>query len=145
MQMRIISGGELRKVAGEIIRNAVSASDSKVIMAVCVIGGDRISCCDEGIVFTDDPHRGIATIAPEGEFGSDGMPSIVGVFVRKDDRRQGYATTLFEEAIRRCVDRGFEEIHVDVMSRGMMQIVEKLPDELRGVLRVHDMTTLSIF
>jgi len=120
MQTRIIAGGKLRKIAGDLIRNAASTQDLQAFMSACVIRGDRISCCDEGIVFADDPYRGIVTIAPQGELGSDGMPSIVGIFVRQEDRRQGYATTLFEEAIRRCVERGFQEIRIDVTSKTMM-------------------------
>jgi GNAT superfamily N-acetyltransferase len=141
METKVIVGYELRDIAHSILLGAVTCRDPLALMAVTVIGGDRIACCDEGVVFVDDPYRGIATIAPEGEWGSDGTPSIVGIFVREVDRHQGYATVLTEAVVRRCVERGFARVHVDVLSRGVLRAIEKLPAELWDILEVVDQSS----
>ena len=136
METRVVAGVELHEVARSILLKAIATRDPQRFMATIVIGGDRIACCDEGVVFDDDPYRGVATIAPDGEFGGNGLPSILGVFVRATDRQRGYGTALFTAAVRRCIEQGFGRVHVDVLSEGMRHIVEKLPRDLRAVLEV---------
>lgn len=145
METKIVSGAELRAVAHSILLEAVTARDAQAFMATIVIGGDRIACCDEGIVFVDDPYRGIATIAPVGEWGSDGTPSIVGVFVRESERRRGNGYALLEATVRRCQERGFKRVHIDVLSKGIMRAVEKLPAEMRELLDVSDQSAYLPF
>lgn len=138
METRIVSGEEVRRIADEII---VATHD---FLAVMIIGGERAWVCDEAIVFADDPLRGIGTIAPEGEGGS-GQPTIVGVYVRPADRKRGYGLELFEAAIRRCLERGFNMIRVDALTKGGSALVKKLSPDLLAHLEVHDMSHLSPF
>lgn len=142
MKTRVVSGEELHKIVHAILLEAVTTRDPQGFMAAIVIGGDRIACCDEAIVCDDDSHRGIATIAPEGEYGGTGMPTIVGVFVREADRRCGYGAELFAAAVRRCIERGFERVHVDVLSEGMRYLIEGLPADLRAVLEVEEYSVM---
>lgn len=131
MKTRIIIGDELARVAEAIIR------ETPEMLSIMVIGGDRIRCCDEGVVCADDPSCGIATIAPDGEMGS-GKPTIVGLFVRPDARKKSVGTDLFEAAVRRCLERGFDRIHIDAMTKGMIRIIANMSPDLRVHLDVND-------
>lgn len=152
---KIVSGDDLRRLAAEMLRRldgdfkkverrkdiivALSFNAASVVLAP-----DQIRHCDEGIVFTRAPLRGIVTIAPRGETGSD-QPAIDGLYMRLSDRRRGFGSALFEAAIRRCFERGFERIRVDVQTRAMKQLIERLPEELRAHLDIHDYSGLSLF
>jgi GNAT superfamily N-acetyltransferase len=117
---------------------------AEIFFAVMVIGGERAWVCDEAIVYAEDPLIGIATIAPEGEGGS-GQPTIVGIYVRPADRKHGYGTALLAAAIRRCLERGFDNIRVDTLTKSGKKTVDKLPTELRVHLDIHDLSHLTPF
>lgn len=103
-----------------------------------LFAGDRFSCCDQGVGAFKNELVGIATIAPEGEM-HDGTPTIVGLYVSPEHRCQGIGTALMRAAVEQCRDRGFSSVRVDVMSTGAKKAIEKLPDDLRALLDVHDM------
>src|SRR3989344_9209087 len=59
-----------------------------------LLSGDRISCCDEGVVMQEGENViGVATIAPEGEEQS-GQPTIVALYVSKEYRGKGYGSQI---------------------------------------------------
>lgn len=104
-----------------------------------LLGGDRLSCCDEAVVAEDDSDAvvGMCTIAPHGE-GHNGQPTIVGVYVRPDQRGRGLGKQLFRAALMRCQERGLTPVRVDVMSTGMHKIIEDLSEEEKSLLVIHD-------
>ena len=118
------------------ISNFVSSHFSAA--TAVLFGGDRLSCCDEGVgIHLDGKLVGIATIAPRGEQDS-GVPTIVGVYVDKAARQNRLGRQLFIATVQRCQERGFTRIHVDSMSVGMMKIIDSLPAEMRNLLDVQD-------
>lgn len=131
----IISASE----AGKMIGVMISFSPASII----VLGGERMSCCDEAVVLEDGNGNlvGMATIAPRGESG-EGKPAIVGLYVLPRFRRQGYAKELLLKTIERCIERGFEKICLDVMSRRLMRVITKLPSDKRDRLEVNDQSKL---
>ncbi len=144
METKLVSGGELVELAHRITREAIDNRDPLAFLAVAILIGDRIRCCDEGVVFVDDASRGLATISSEGE-GYDGTPTIVGVFVRDPDRRHVCGVVLLEMAVRRCIERGFKKIRLDAITRGGKRVIAKLPAELREFLDIHDVCTGLMF
>lgn len=75
------------------------------LLAMTLLAGDRITCCDEAIVMTsDDLLVGMATIAPHGEMNS-GTPSIVAVAVHHQYRRNGIGRQLISRAVFRMTER----------------------------------------
>lgn len=104
-----------------------------------LLSGDRISCCDEGVIMEKEAKLvGVATIAPEGEEHS-GQPTIVGLYVAPEYRGQGYGDQILRRAIERCIERGFDKIRMDVMSSNVSKILEKLPDEMKEKIDVHNL------
>jgi ribosomal protein S18 acetylase RimI-like enzyme len=103
-----------------------------------LLGGDRMSCCDEGILMQEGENViGIATIASKGEEES-GQPTIVGLYVAPEYRNKGYGGQILQKAIERCLERGFKKIRMDVMSSNVTKILEKLPKEIQDKLDVHN-------
>lgn len=133
---RIISKNELRDWIEE--NNLFqSKSGAKVAM---LLGGDRLSCCDEVVGIYDRTGKklvGAASIAPKGEMRS-GEPTIVGEFILPEFRGLGYGTELLKQAINRCQERGFPSVRLDVQSGRIMKIIKKLPEETRNYLKVID-------
>lgn len=132
MKTRVISMQEVSDFVHSLPREAT---------LFLLFGGDRIFCCDEGVAveIKEDGKSviaGIATIAPEGEMGS-GEPTIVGVYIRSEYRRRGLAMALTEATIRRCQQRGFVRIRMDIVSAHFMGVLGKLSPKLRAVLDVH--------
>lgn len=120
---------------------AVNSFPLSPLVAI-LLGGDRLSCCDEGaVVEADGRVVAVATVAPVGE-ESSGQPTIVAVYTLPAYRGRGYGRVVFEAALRRCLDRGYARVRVDVMSAGMVRIIQSLPAEMRDVLDVHDMGTI---
>ena len=93
--------------------------------------GDRLSCCDEAVAIYDKENIiGVATIAPNGEEKS-GIPTIVGMYIMPKFRGNNLGVKLFEETVKRCVERGFNKIHIDVMSTSMNKTLKKMCPNLR--------------
>ena len=124
----------------EIGRWAMSLPQSIIIGTL--LAGDRLSCCDEGVVWDEDGKIiGAATIAPNGEMMS-GEPTIVALYVISSRRREGIGCELMKAAIDRCVERGFGRVRVDVLSTGARKTIAKLSAEQRALLRVVDMGSI---
>jgi GNAT superfamily N-acetyltransferase len=105
-------------------------------MKAILFGGDRLAVADEAVVLRVDGEKvGIATLAPKGE--GTGNPTIVGVWIRRDHRRKGHGKVLFERAIDRALERGFQRVHVDLLSRWMTSIVNSISKERRGILSIN--------
>ena len=114
---------------------------------ITLFGGDRASCCDEAIVIKNDGGQivALATIAPNGEQMS-GKPTIVGLYVMPEFRRQGLGRKVLEAAIHRCIDRELIPIRIDLMSEGIKSLVEQLSEDIRQQLNAHDMgAMLDVF
>lgn len=109
------------------------------MQAAILLGGDRIYCCDEVIAgkTTFGKIVGVGTIAPEGEEQS-GQPTIVALYVHPDFRQKGYGRKIMEATVKRCVERGFAKVRVDVMSDWAMRIINSLPENLRAVLEINN-------
>ncbi len=104
-----------------------------------LLSGDRMSCCDEGVIMQEKENLiGVATIAPNGEEQS-GQPTIVGLYVSPEYRNKGYGSQILQKAIERCLERGFEDVRMDVMSSNVTKIIQKLPKEIQDKLDVHDL------
>lgn len=108
----------------------------KQIKSFLVLGmlfsGDRISCCDEAVVISEgDQLIAIATIAPYGE--NTGNPTIVGVYVTPEYRKQGYGTKVVDYALNRCCDRNLTPVHIDAMTPGMKKICDAMNQDLISV------------
>jgi GNAT superfamily N-acetyltransferase len=109
-----------------------------VVIGILFVG-DRFSCCDEGMgAFADGKLVGIATIAPMGEMG-EGTPTIVGIYVLPEHRGRGIGAGLMRATVERCRERGFDSVRVDVMSTGARVAIERLPEDLRAMLQIHDL------
>ena len=117
--------------------------DPLLLLKAILLGGEMLIGCDEAVALKDEDGRilGVATISPGGERRS-GVPAIVGLYTILEARNGALGVhvgrTVFEAAVRRCIERKFRKIHVDVLSTFAMRIVEGLPPELREVLEVND-------
>ena len=124
-----------------LLATVFSEGDLLRSVSVIILTGDRILCCDEAIVISDGLlPLGIVTISPQGE-KNDGCPAIVGIFVRPSARKKGIGSELLEAAIRRCIERGFtRDIDVTLISEEGKRLIDKLSLELKGVLRINDLS-----
>lgn len=142
MKTRIINQRELSYLVHTVWMRERGIS---LIPLVIVMGGDRIHCCDEAVVVEDESGAlvGAATIAPNGEDFS-GQPGIVGVYVIPECRNRGLSKVLMTAVTERCVERGFKEVRVDVMSGRILRVINALSAELRGIMKVVDHTTANM-
>ena len=133
-KVRILNHSEL----SEFVRSLITSGSPIDPVVPMILGGDRLSCCDEAVaVEVDGVIVGVATIAPQGEMNS-GEPTIVGNYVLRKHRSKGLGTKLMAAAVERCRARGFSKVRVDVMSTHEMKIIEALPDDLKSMLDVQD-------
>src|SRR3989344_5256189 len=110
IQYAIIAGDEFRGAARDLL------SRSQDSLAVITIGGDRIQCCDEGVVAkAGNTIVGMSTIAPKGESG-DGPPEIVGTYVLNSQRGEGVGKELLLRAIARCKERNLVPVHMTAVT-----------------------------
>lgn len=107
------------------------------VAGAVLFGGDRRACCDEAIISCDANRQiGIATISPTGESGEG--PAIVGLWVHPDYRRRGLGLRLLRAAVQRGQERGWNRIHIDVLTETMGRVVRRLPKKLLNVLDVRE-------
>ncbi|MEK7628803.1 MAG: GNAT family N-acetyltransferase [Patescibacteria group bacterium] len=155
MKYQVVVGSSVAQAAEGLVRGALSGRDPHSMLAVIVIGGERVLVCDEAIVATDTQGTkeeivGIATISESGESGSS-IPEIVGLFVAAQHRRHGIARELFLRALKRCEARRalgeprFEKVGVSVLHPAVKRIVDALPAGDRARLVVHDHTDAFSF
>lgn len=105
----------------------------KIIDRVCknplakaiLFGGDRLSCCNAFVHIED---KGIATIAMQGEQGS-GVPTIVGVYVAPNHRKQGVGRKLLSLALARIEELGGEKARIDCLTSNMLSVAQSLSKE----------------
>ena len=103
-----------------------------------LFGGSRLTCVDEVLVaYEGDTFVGTVTLSPVGEMNNK-KPSIIGLLVLKGSRRKGIGTKLMESAITRMRERGLMPVHIDVLSKNAMKLVEKLDDDFRKLLIAND-------
>lgn len=128
---------ETREISAEVHKNL--QSNTSTLAMLTLFGGDRLLCCDEGLGLFDDQDRmiGMATIAPKGE-SYKGIPTIVGIWVHPKYRKKGNGKILFEATIRRCLKRGFNQIRVDLLSRGSRALCDSLLEDLLQMLEIND-------
>lgn len=107
-----------------------------------LFAGAKLWGCDEILALKDEGGRilGLVTIAADGEDES-GVPTIVALYVVHEARRRAYGVSvgalLFAAAVERCIARGFEKTRVDVLSTGMMRLIDGLDARLRDRLDIH--------
>lgn len=104
------------------------------LINVILFGGSRLTCVDEVLAaYENGAFAGAVTLSPVGEMYNR-KPSIVGLLVLKEWRRKGIGTKLMQSAINRMKERGLTPVHIDVLSKNAMKLVEKLDDEFRKLL-----------
>jgi GNAT superfamily N-acetyltransferase len=130
----------LEVVSRSVLVEKIGKLYEKPNMAISLLlSGDRISCCDEGVIMQEKERViGVATIAPNGEEQSN-QPTVVGLYVIPEYRSKNYGSQILQKAIERCLERGFENIRMDVMSSNAMKIIQKLPKEMQAKLDIHDL------
>lgn len=107
--------------------------------------GDRLSCCDEAAIIEINGNVvALATISPVGEMG-EGMPTIVGFYTVREYRKQGCGREALVAAIRRCAERGFKKIRIDVLAQRVLGVIASLPADLSALLEVHRSEVLLDF
>ncbi|HTE48852.1 MAG TPA: GNAT family N-acetyltransferase [Candidatus Paceibacterota bacterium] len=108
-----------------------------------LFAGDRSTCCDEAAIMeVDGTLASVATISSNGEMDS-GEPTIVGLYTLPQFRGQGFGKAVMEVAIRRCLARGFHKIRVDALTKGAIQVIASLPEELQNALVIHDQSNFG--
>lgn len=108
------------------------------LMNFILFGGSRLTCVDEVLAaYENDAFAGTVTLSPVGELNAK-KPSIIGLLVLKGWRRKGIGTKLMESAITRMRERGLTPVHIDIISRNAMKLVEKLDGEFRKLLIAND-------
>lgn len=108
------------------------------LMNFILFGGSRLTCVDEVLAaYENDTFVGTVSLSPVGEMNAR-KPSIIGLLVLKGWRRKGIGTKLMESAITRMRERGLTPVHIDVLSKNAMKLVEKLDDEFRKLLIAND-------
>ena len=123
----------------ELAQKIDELQSSPNLAVALLLKGDRISCCDEGVVAEQNGKLvGVATIAPHGEMSS-GQPTIVALYVIPEARRHGYGQQILQATIKRCQERGFEKIKIDSTSSHIPKIISTLPEDMRSALDVNDM------
>lgn len=99
-----------------------------------LFSGDRWGCINYGIVAYDDDHNpvGLATIALNGEFGSDGTQTLVGLWVDPKWRNKGVGREL---AIQAAYESGYDFLRADVITQNALKALGGL-----SVIKLNDMT-----
>lgn len=92
----------LEVVPRNILIEKISQLHEKPNIPIAILlSGDRISCCDEGVIMEKEAKLvGVETIAPEGEEHS-GQPTIVGLYVVPEHRGQRIRQADFEASDRK--------------------------------------------
>lgn len=113
--------------------------DRQIGLLAILFGGDCGACCDEAAVIREDGDIvALASIAPEGEM-AEGDPSIVGLYVVPERRRQGLGAAVLTAAIARCALRGLSlPVRVDLCSSAIVCLLDALPPETRRQVRAMD-------
>lgn len=100
---------------------------------------ERWGQCDEAVIA--QKHReilGLVTLASKGIQGS-GRPTLDTLYVPKANRMTGLGYALFEQGIRRLIERGASGmVFCQLQSSIMLRLVAKLPDDLKGYLQIHE-------
>lgn len=110
--------------------------DDGLITAI-LFGGSRLTCVDEVLAaYENGAFAGAVTLSPSGEM-NDGQ-AIIGLLVLKSWRRKGIGTKLMERAINRMKERGMTPVHIEVLSKNAMKLVEKLDTKFKINLIVND-------
>lgn len=107
------------------------------LINVILFGGSRLACVDEVLAaYGNNAFMGALSLSPVGEMRAG--PSIVGLLVLKEWRRKGAGTKLMESAITRMRERGLTPVHIDILSKNIKKLVEKLDPDFRKLLIVND-------
>ena len=102
-----------------------------------LFGGSRLTCVDEVLAaYENGTFAGAVTLSPSGEM-NDG-PAIVGLLVLKGWRRKGIGTKLMERAITRMKERGLTPVNIDVLSKNLKNLIEKLDPKFKVNLIMND-------
>lgn len=125
---------EIRRIS----KNQLWDELDDVLLNAILFGGDRLTCVDEVLAaYENNAFMGAVTLSPVGEMNAR-KPSIIGLLVLKGWRRKGIGTKLMESAINRMRERGLTPVHIDVLSKNAMKLIEKLDDEFRKYLIAND-------
>ncbi len=109
-----------------------------------LFGGSRLDCVDEVLAaYERDTFVGAVTLSPMGELHEG--PSIIGLLVLKKWRRHGIGTRLMESAINRMRERGLTPMYIDVLSKNIKKLIEKLDDDFRKCLVINDQSEYDCF
>jgi GNAT superfamily N-acetyltransferase len=100
---------------------------------------DRWGQRDEAIIAEKDAEiLGIVTLASNG-LQNSGRPTLDTLYVRKSHRKTGLGYGLFEQGLRRLIERGATyRVFCQLQSSVMVRLVVKLPDDLKGRLEAYE-------
>ena len=113
-----------------------------------LFSGDRRSCVTD-MVIVEDVHDmtnpanrrevvGVATLAKDGEQGS-GEPTLVGIMIRGEKRRQFYGKWLLRGAVKCAIDQGQVPLQVDCLTKRALMLMATLPEKYEKHVVVNDL------
>lgn len=126
-----------RAEANEFV-NQLHASRQGMAVAL-LLGGQRWACCTHAALATIGGNPvGIATISPRGE-SNTGEPTVVGMYVLREHRREGIGAKLLAAAVRWLRDLvPGQPVRLDILHSAVWLMVERLPPELRELVDATD-------
>jgi len=103
-----------------------------------LLGGTRWDCVEEAVLaMINGKTVGIATIAPQGEENS-GQPTIVAIYVLPEHRHNQLGYKLLEAAVDQMIAKNLVPIRLDVLNSKVMKMINRLPEEKRNQLKIHN-------
>lgn len=110
--------------------------DERIVygLTTSLLDPSRVYACQECIVATVDGQIvGAVTLA----FAARNGPTLETMYLLREYRGQGIGGRLCEAAMRRFIELGHVPVASDATTKGMLAILEKLPPELRAVLKLY--------
>lgn len=131
---------EIRRIGKNQLWNELDVG----LINFVLFGGTRFDCLDEVLAaYENDTFVGAVTISSKGELNTG--PSVIGLLVMPAWRRQGIGTRLMKSAITRMKERGMTPVHIDVLSKNIKNLIEKLDEDFRQYLIVNDNSDADCF
>ncbi len=132
---------EIKKIGKNELWNELEDGLTNFIL----FGGSRFAFVDEVLAaYESDIFAGAVTLSPVDEMGYDN-PSIIGLLVLEKFRSKGIGKKLMESAIARMQVRKLIPVHIDVLSRNLIRLIEGLDPELKKNLILNDMSEFDCF
>ena len=113
--------------------------------AAILFGGDRWSCVTDVVVAVlEDAPIGMATISEVGE-QHDGHPCIVGIYIKKQLRGNGYGKKLMSATAEVGKAKCIAPLRCDLITIDAKNLIEALPNEIKKSLEIRDFSSGLFF